>query len=114
VQTSTFQETYATDDGIATSKVEVTKHHREGEAAGLGGLAAGAYAMYESHEAKKDPEHAARHKLEAELAGGAAVGAEGFAFYEHHEKKNSEDKLESYEEKLEEETGKKKHHGFFG
>lgn len=70
--------------------------------------------QYESHEAKKDPEHAARHKMEADVAAASAVGAEGFALYEHHEKKESKEKIEDFEEKLEEETGQKKHHhGFF-
>ena len=41
--------------------------------------------QYEMHEAKVDPQHAARHKKEAEIAGAVAVGAAGYAAYEHHE-----------------------------
>ncbi|KRX87996.1 Abscisic stress-ripening protein 2, partial [Trichinella patagoniensis] len=51
----------------------------------MAGLAAGAYALHEKHEAKKDPEHAHRHKIEEKIAGTVAAGAGGFALHEHHE-----------------------------
>ncbi|CAM6123419.1 unnamed protein product [Calypogeia fissa] len=110
-ETVAYQQTYETDQGIATSRAEVTKHKREEEVAGFGGLAAGAYALYEKHQEKVDPEHAARHKLEAEIGGAGFLGGEAAALYERHEKKNSQEKLDSYEDSLE--SGEKKH-GWFG
>ncbi|KAG6776201.1 hypothetical protein POTOM_019707 [Populus tomentosa] len=81
------------------------KHHKNLEHVGeLGAAAAGAFAMYEKHEAKKDPEHAHRHKIEEEIAAAAAVGTGGFGFHEHHEKKETK--------KEEEEANGKKHHHF--
>lgn len=71
----------------------------------LGTVAAGGYALYEKHEAKKDPENARRHKIEEEIAAAAAVGSGGYAFHERHEKK--EDK-----EEAEEAGGKHRHHLF--
>jgi len=106
VVTDVYQATYPTEDGIAQDRVEVRRHKREEEEAGFGGMAAGAYALYERHEEKKDPEHAARHKLEEELAGAGAVGAEGFAFHERHEKREGR--------KNEEELSGEKKHGWFG
>ena len=71
-----------------------------------GAVAAGAFALYEKHEAKKDPEHAHRHKIEEEVAAAAAVGSGGFAFHEHHEKK------QDHKEAEEAGGGEKKHHLF--
>ncbi|XP_020111060.1 abscisic stress-ripening protein 3-like [Ananas comosus] len=48
-----------------------------------------AFAMYERHEEKKDPEQAHKHKIEQEVAEAVAVGGAGFAFHEHHEKKEA-------------------------
>nr|ABR18403.1 unknown [Picea sitchensis] len=54
------------------------KHHKRMEHVGeLGTMAAGAYALYEKHETKKDPENAGRHKIEEEIAAAAAVGSGG-------------------------------------
>ncbi|GAB4845164.1 Abscisic stress-ripening protein 2 [Ancistrocladus abbreviatus] len=64
-------------------------------------MVAGAYALHEKHEARKDPEHAHRCKLEEEIAATAAVGAGGFAFHEKHEKEAKEQEDEA--------EGKKKH-----
>ncbi|KAH9309977.1 hypothetical protein KI387_037888 [Taxus chinensis] len=51
------------------------KHHKHKEhTAELGTAAAGAFALYEKHRAKKDPENAHRHKIEEEIAAAAAVG----------------------------------------
>eukprot|EP01018_Ginkgo_biloba_P000182 Gb_18966 [translate_table: standard] len=101
---------YATEDSSQDDyekAMKEEKHHKRMEHVGeLGTMAAGAYAMYEKHEAKKDPEHAHRHKIEEEVAAAAAVGAGGYAFHEHHEKK--EDK-----EEAEEASGKKHHHHLF-
>ena len=63
--------------------------------------------QYEGHEAKIDPQNAARHRLEEEIAGGLGVGAAGVGLYGHHKKENSEEQLEELE------TGHKKH-GWFG
>ncbi|CAM6087668.1 unnamed protein product [Calypogeia fissa] len=82
-----FEDIEVQHRGIATSRTEVTKHKQEEELAGFGCLAAGAYAMYEKHEEKVDPEHAARHKLEAKIGGAGFLGGEGVALYERHEKK---------------------------
>lgn len=38
--------------------------HRNEQIGGVGALAAGAFAMYEGYEAKKDPTHAKQHMLE--------------------------------------------------
>lgn len=84
---------------------EEKKHKREEHLGEMGTVAAGAFAMYEKHEAKKDPEHAHRHKIEEEVAAAAAVGAGGFVFHEHHEKKDSKKEAEEAE-------GKKHHHIF--
>uniref|UniRef100_A0A0C9S4Y4 TSA: Wollemia nobilis Ref_Wollemi_Transcript_13557_1011 transcribed RNA sequence n=1 Tax=Wollemia nobilis TaxID=56998 RepID=A0A0C9S4Y4_9CONI len=84
---------------------EEKQHKRREHMAELGITTAGAYALYEKHEAKKDPENARRHKIEEEVAAAAAVGGGGFAFHEHHEKK--EDKKEEKEAE-----GKKHHHLF--
>ncbi|XP_050229916.1 abscisic stress-ripening protein 5-like [Mercurialis annua] len=78
---------------------EEEKHHKRQQHLGeLGTAAAGAFALYEKHEAKKDPEHAHRHKVEEEVAAAAAVGSGGFAFHERHDKKEAH--------------GNKKHHLF--
>ncbi|XP_059077612.1 abscisic stress-ripening protein 5-like [Cryptomeria japonica] len=96
---------YGGEDKYEKARKE-EKHHKHLEEGGeLGTGAAGGFAMYEKHEAKKDPENAHRHKIEEEIAAAAAVGGGGAVFHEHHEKK--EDKKE------EEEAHGKKHHHFF-
>ncbi|KAH6782523.1 hypothetical protein C2S51_007816 [Perilla frutescens var. frutescens] len=85
---------------------EEEKHHKKKEHLGeMGAMAAGAFALYEKHEAKKDPENKHRHKIEEEVAAAAAVGAGGFAFHEHHDKKEAKEEEERAE-------GKKHHHLF--
>ncbi|GMH31641.1 hypothetical protein Nepgr_033485 [Nepenthes gracilis] len=70
------------------------KHHKHLELLGeAGAIAAGAYALHEKHQAKKDPENAHRHKVGEEIAAVAAVGAGGFAFHEHHQKKDAKHEL---------------------
>ncbi|EFJ27221.1 hypothetical protein SELMODRAFT_29104, partial [Selaginella moellendorffii] len=76
------------------------KREHYGEAAAL---AAGAFAMYEAHEVKADPEHARTHKIEEEIAGVAALGSGGYALYEHHAVKTTERREDEVE-------GKKHHH----
>nr|ACN39921.1 unknown [Picea sitchensis] len=70
-------------------------------------MAAGAYALYEKHESKKDPENARRHRIEEEVAATAAVGSGGYAFHERHEKKQDEEEAE------EAEGGRKHRHHLF-
>ncbi|XP_073020050.1 uncharacterized protein [Primulina eburnea] len=69
----------------------------------LGTVAAGAYALYEKHQAKKDPEHKHRHKIQEEIATAVAVGAGGYTFHEHHQKKEAKHEQEKAE-------GKHHHH----
>ncbi|KAL9266802.1 Abscisic stress-ripening protein 1-like protein [Drosera capensis] len=70
------------------------KHHKHLELLGEAGtVAAGAYALYEKHQAKKNPEKAHQHKVGEEIAAAVAVGAGGFAFHEHHEKKEAKHHL---------------------
>ncbi|GMH31642.1 hypothetical protein Nepgr_033486 [Nepenthes gracilis] len=74
------------------------KHHKHLEhLAEAGAIAAGAYALHEKHQVKKDPEHAHKHRVAEEIAATVAVGAAGFAVHEHHQKK--EFKHEFKEEK---------------
>ncbi|CAL4959299.1 unnamed protein product [Urochloa decumbens] len=66
------------------------KEHKHKERLGeFGALAGGAFALYEGHRAKKDPEHAQRHKIEAGAATAAALGAGGYAYHEHREQKEA-------------------------
>ncbi|CAO2181646.1 unnamed protein product [Urochloa humidicola] len=66
------------------------KEHKQKERLGeFGALAGGAFALYEGHRAKKDPEHAQRHKIEAGVATAAALGAGGYAYHEHREQKEA-------------------------
>ncbi|OEL16775.1 Protein SET DOMAIN GROUP 41 [Dichanthelium oligosanthes] len=85
------------DDSEKYRKEEKEHKHKEhlGE---TGALGAGAFALYERHEAKKDPEHAQRHKIEEGVAAVAALGGGGLAFHEHHDKKEAKDEAEDAEE----------------
>ncbi|KAG6494108.1 hypothetical protein ZIOFF_049127 [Zingiber officinale] len=103
-ETTVIADDSASDDYEKYQKEEKQHKHKQhlGEA---GAIAAGAFALYEKHEAKKDPEHAHRHKIVEEVAAAVAVGSGGFAFHEHHEKKEAK-------EDAEEASGKKHHHLF--
>eukprot|EP00249_Psilotum_nudum_P010647 c22674_g3_i2 orf=108-359(+) len=71
-------------------KTEIKQHARQehlGEAAALIG---GAVAMYEKHEAKKDPEHAHKHRVGEAIAGALSVGTGAYAWHERHDKKDAE------------------------
>ncbi|XP_055835937.1 abscisic stress-ripening protein 1-like [Solanum dulcamara] len=77
------------EEGPVDYEKEV-KHHNHLEKIGeLGAVSAGAYALHEKHEAKKDPEYAHKHKIQEEIAAAATVGGGGFAFHEHHDKKDA-------------------------
>ncbi|EPS59139.1 hypothetical protein M569_15671, partial [Genlisea aurea] len=65
-------------------------HGRKEHLGELGAVAAGAFALYEKHKAKTDPEHERRHRIEEGVAAAAALGAGGYAWHEHHEKKADE------------------------
>ncbi|MCO5563241.1 hypothetical protein L7F22_016878 [Adiantum nelumboides] len=73
---------------------DAKRHSRNEHIGEVGAAAAGAFALYELHEAKVDPAHARRHKLEAKLAGAVAVGSANYAYHEHREKKKSEHLVE--------------------
>lgn len=73
----------------------------------FGALASGAFAMYEQHKAKTDPENAQRHRIEETVAGVTALGTGGFAVYEHHQVTTAH-KVDAASN-----PDEKKHHGFF-
>ncbi|KAG2603470.1 abscisic stress-ripening protein 5-like [Panicum virgatum] len=70
-------------------KREEREHKHKERLGEIGALAGGAFALYEGHRAKKDPEHAQRHKMEAGVATAAALGAGGYAYHEHREQKEA-------------------------
>jgi hypothetical protein len=74
----------------------------------FGALATGAFALYEQHQTKVDPQNAQRHRIEEAIAGAAALGTGGYAVYEHHQV--SSEKKEDVKAHPEQQ----KHHGFFG
>lgn len=57
---------------------KVENHEKRMEHLGeVGAVAAGAFALYEKHEVKADPEHARRHKLEEEATAVGVVAGGG-------------------------------------
>ncbi|XP_073159318.1 abscisic stress-ripening protein 2-like [Henckelia pumila] len=100
-------ETTETAGYVATHDYEKERksHQRKEHLGELGTAAAGAYALYEKHQAKKDPENKHRHKIQEEIATAVAVGAGGYTFHEHHEKKEVKHEQEKTE-------GKHHHHHF--
>ncbi|KAK1300295.1 Abscisic stress-ripening protein 1 [Acorus calamus] len=73
------------------------KHHKHKERlAELDTLAAGAYALHEKHQLKKDPKNTHKHKIKEEIAAAVAVSSGGFAFHEHHEKKAARKERKSH------------------
>lgn len=83
------------------------KHHKRMEHLGeMGAVAAGAFAMHEKHQVKKDPENAHRHKIEEKIAAAVAVGAGAYAVHEHHKREESKKKAKEIH-------GKKHHHHLF-
>ncbi|CAM6089498.1 unnamed protein product [Calypogeia fissa] len=57
------------------------KHEHLGEAVALGSAA---FAAYEHHKVKVDPQHAGKHMREEHIAEAVALGAGGYSLYEHH------------------------------
>lgn len=90
-----YSEEYSRGPGGQEYYKREEREHKNRERLGeVGALAGGAFALYEGHRAKKDPEHAQRHRIEQGVAGAAALGAGGYAYHEHHEQKEA-----SYEAK---------------
>lgn len=89
VETTDVYVKTSADDAEARAKKEEKEHQRKEHFGETVGAAAGAFAMYERHEEKKDAEHAGRHKTEERIAEAVAVGAGGFALHERHEKKEA-------------------------
>ncbi|MCO5577537.1 hypothetical protein L7F22_031368 [Adiantum nelumboides] len=87
---------YQHHDQLDHAMADHHRHNRNEHMAEVGAVTAGAFAMYEAHEAKVDPLHAQRHKLEAEVAGAAALGSAAYAFHEHREKKKDEHLIASF------------------
>ncbi|KAI5078722.1 hypothetical protein GOP47_0006393 [Adiantum capillus-veneris] len=72
------------------TKVEVKKHAHLEHLAETGVMLGGAMAMYEKHQAKKDPEHAHKHKIGEAVASAVVAGSTVYAKHEHDEKKHHE------------------------
>ncbi|TQD92575.1 hypothetical protein C1H46_021827 [Malus baccata] len=90
--TAAYGSTTAHESELDYKKEE--KHHKHLKHLGkIGVAAAGAFALHEKHNEKKDPEHAHMHKIEEEIVAAAAVGSGGFAFHEHHEKKKDKGRI---------------------
>ena len=77
------------EQGQGYYKKEVKQHKNRERVGEVGALAAGAFALYEGYEVKKDPAHARKHQIEAGVAGAAALGAGGYAYHEHREQKQA-------------------------
>ena len=88
------------------------REHKQRERLGeVGALAGGAFALYEGHQAKKDPANAQRHRIEQGVAAVAALGAGGYAYHEHREQKEA-----SYGAKEQQHYGggRPQHAGYYG
>ncbi|CAO1943159.1 unnamed protein product [Urochloa humidicola] len=93
-QAAVYSEEYSRDSygyggGQEQFRREEKEHKHKERLGEFGALAGGAFALYEGHRAKKDPEHAQRHKIEAGVATAAALGAGGYAYHEHREQKEA-------------------------
>jgi len=93
-------------DAEARAALEKSQKKHE-HLAEFGALASGAFALYEQHKVKTDPENAQRHRIEESVAGVAALGTGGYAVYEHHQV-STEHKADAAAN-----PDQKKHHGFF-
>ncbi|KAI5058971.1 hypothetical protein GOP47_0025974 [Adiantum capillus-veneris] len=72
------------------SKADMKKHSRNQHIGQAGALLGGAAALYERHQAKKDPENGEKHHIGQAVAGAVAIGSAAYAHHEHHNKKNAE------------------------
>ncbi|MCO5559048.1 hypothetical protein L7F22_012640 [Adiantum nelumboides] len=70
-------------------KVEVKKHSHKQHIGEAGAVLSGAAALYEKHQAKKDPENAHKHHIGQAVAGAVAVGSGAYALHERHDKKDA-------------------------
>ncbi|CAN6481220.1 unnamed protein product [Victoria cruziana] len=76
------------------------KHHKHmGLLGKVGTVTAGAYALHEKHQAKKDPENARAHRMKEEIAVTVAVGSAVLVMHEHHEKKAAKKKMKEEKKK---------------
>ncbi|CAM6092273.1 unnamed protein product [Calypogeia fissa] len=87
------------------------KHEQLGEAVALGSAA---FAAYEHHEVKVDPQHAGRHRHEEHIAEAVALGAGGYTLHEHHEVRHDhQQQLLQAAPGYYPAQGHKHHHGLF-
>ncbi|CAM6086790.1 unnamed protein product [Calypogeia fissa] len=94
---------------------EEEKHVHLAEAVALG---SGAFAAYEHHKVKVDPQHAGRHRREEHIAEAVALGAGGYSLYEHHKVRHDHQQQQlqaapGYYPAHGHEHEKKHHHGLF-
>ncbi|CAM6088761.1 unnamed protein product [Calypogeia fissa] len=84
------------------------KHEHLAEAVALG---TGAFAAYEHHKVKVDPQHAGKHMREEHIAEAVALGAGGYSLYEHHKVRHDHQEQQLQAAPAYYET--KYHHGLF-
>ncbi|CAM6106781.1 unnamed protein product [Calypogeia fissa] len=85
------------------------KHEHLGEAVALGSAA---FAAYEHHQVKVDPQHAAKHRREEHKAEAVALGAGGYTLHEHHEVRHDHQQQQIHPAQGHQHE-KKHHHGLF-
>ncbi|KAI5069532.1 hypothetical protein GOP47_0016148 [Adiantum capillus-veneris] len=66
-------------------------YHRNERFGELGAAPDGAFAVYEGHKTKSDPNHATKHKHEAEAAALGAFAPSGYAYSQHRKHESCND-----------------------
>ncbi|MCO5552547.1 hypothetical protein L7F22_006060 [Adiantum nelumboides] len=89
--TQVHSSTTVMGDKPVQTKVEVKEHARFEHFAEAGVMLGGAMAMYEKHQAKKDPERAHQHKIGEAVAAAVAAGSTVYAKQQHDEKKHGKE-----------------------